>query len=87
MTSKESFIITTVICASLYSAGVSFIDKLSVGLEAKRFCAYNRVFVEFKEGNTVWGTMLLDFEGRPIPCREEAEPVEEHTTYNNRNLI
>lgn len=87
MTAKELFIITTVICASMFSAGVSLINKLMPEVEAKRFCAYNRVFVEFKEGNTVWGTMLLDWEGKPIQCHEEGNPFEEHTTYNNRISI
>jgi hypothetical protein len=36
----------------------------------RTFCAYNRVFVEFEEGNKIWGTTMLDDKGRPIPCSE-----------------
>jgi hypothetical protein len=40
------------------------------------FCAYNRVFVEFEENGTKWGTIMLDYNGKPIPCNEnDEEPV------------
>ena len=32
------------------------------------FCAYGNVFVKFKDGNNVWGTIMLDRDGRPIKC-------------------
>lgn len=38
---------------------------------AKTFCAYNRVFVEFEEHGKSWGTLMLDWEGHPIPCSED----------------
>ena len=38
--------------------------------QARTFCAYGKLFVRFKEGNAVWGTMLLDDQGSPIQCRE-----------------
>jgi hypothetical protein len=37
-------------------------------IESEMFCAYNRVFVKFKEGSHVWGTMLLDDSGSPVHC-------------------
>ena len=32
------------------------------------FCAYGKVFVKFKDGNHVWGTIMLDQDGLPIKC-------------------
>ena len=37
------------------------------------FCAYGKVFVEFKNGRNTWGTLLLDRRGLPILCKEEVE--------------
>ena len=42
------------------------------------FCAYGKVFVEFKNGRNTWGTLLLDRRGLPILCKEEIE-LREHT--------
>lgn len=36
--------------------------------ETSVFCAYGKLFVEFKEHHNVWGTIFLDSDGRPIPC-------------------
>jgi hypothetical protein len=33
------------------------------------FCAYGKVFVKFKDGNNVWGTIMLDQDGLPIKCK------------------
>lgn len=41
--------------------------------ESKIFCAYNRVFVEFKNGTSVWGTLMLDHDGLPVPCSNDDE--------------
>ena len=38
------------------------------------FCAYGKVFVRFKEGNKIWGTILLDDSGVPISCQEGHVP-------------
>lgn len=38
---------------------------------ASTFCAYGKVFVKFKEGNSTWGTLMLDNDGRPIKCNED----------------
>ena len=40
--------------------------------ETRTFCAYGRIFVEFEENGKVWGTLMLDFRGQPIPCREDS---------------
>jgi len=42
--------------------------------ETRMFCAYGRVFVEFEDNSRIWGAMMLDLNGRPIPCREGDEP-------------
>ena len=42
--------------------------------QAKTFCAYGRIFVEFDEEGKRWGTMMLDWNGKPIPCKEDSEP-------------
>jgi len=47
--------------------------------ETQIFCAYGRVFVEFNEHGKRWGTIMLDFNGHPIPCREEGELKIENT--------
>jgi hypothetical protein len=40
-------------------------------VHTRLFCAYDRVFVEFDDGKSVWGTMFLDDKGRPIPCKDD----------------
>jgi len=54
----------------------------TVTTHARTFCAYNKVFVEFEEGKRVWGTMMLDSRGKPIPCSEtdDTEIVTQSTT-------
>jgi hypothetical protein len=32
------------------------------------FCAYGTVFVEFEDPKHTWGTLMLDSNGKPIPC-------------------
>jgi hypothetical protein len=32
------------------------------------FCAYGKVFVEFEEPSYTWGTLMLDRDGKPMPC-------------------
>lgn len=43
------------------------------------FCAYNRVFVEFEESGNIWGTMMLDRHGRPIPCKDDDAVIESNS--------
>ena len=45
----------------------------SSAVSTRTFCAYNRTFVEFEERGRVWGTLILDFNGKPIPCSENIE--------------
>jgi hypothetical protein len=42
--------------------------------ETRTFCAYGRIFAEFEDNGKVWGVLMLDFYGRPIPCTEDKEP-------------
>lgn len=35
------------------------------------FCAYGKIFIEFTENGSTWGTMMLDDRGVPIPCSSE----------------
>jgi hypothetical protein len=35
------------------------------------FCTYNRVFIEFKQGSATWGTIMLDDNGKPVPCDQD----------------
>jgi drug/metabolite transporter superfamily protein YnfA len=34
------------------------------------FCAYGKVFVEFEESHSTWGVLMLDSNGKPIPCND-----------------
>ncbi len=34
----------------------------------KTFCAYGKVFVEFEDNGHKWGTLMLDWQGRPTMC-------------------
>ena len=56
-----------------------FISKSKPTTETRAFCAYGRVFVEFEENGKVWGSLMLDYYGHPIPCREGVEPTIENT--------
>lgn len=49
----------------------------------RTFCAYGNVFVEFDEDGYRWGTVLLNQNGKPIPCKEDdniTEPAKDITT-------
>lgn len=48
----------------------------------RTFCAYGQVFVEFDDDGYRWGTVLLNRNGKPIPCREDddiTEPANDRT--------
>lgn len=49
--------------------------------ETSVFCAYGKLFVEFKEHHNVWGTIFLDNAGRPVPCEndKDVQPVPRNT--------
>ena len=36
--------------------------------DVRLFCSYGKVFIEFQDGNNVWGTMMLDDDGVPVQC-------------------
>lgn len=36
--------------------------------DVRLFCSYGKVFIEFQEGSSVWGTMMLDDDGIPVRC-------------------
>jgi len=39
---------------------------------ARFFCAYGKVFIEFEEDGKVWGTMWIDEDGRPLTCKGDS---------------
>lgn len=41
--------------------------------DVRLFCAYDRVFIEFQDGYTTWGTIMLDDQGAPIRCSNEVK--------------
>ena len=68
MTGKQGIVGILVVFGSLLVWGIL---RLTPSVTHTRtFCAYNRVFVEFEEGSKVWGTLMLDSRGKPIPCSE-----------------
>ena len=36
--------------------------------DVRLFCSYGRVFIEFQDGNNVWGALMLDDDGIPMRC-------------------
>ena len=50
-------------------------DTYEVETHAELFCAYGKVFVKFKEGDRIWGTIMLDDNGAPIQCHEGNLPA------------
>lgn len=66
------FSIYTIIAAVTVVFLIDFVTS-NATTSTRTFCAYNRTFVEFEEHGRVWGTLILDFAGRPIPCNEGVE--------------
>ena len=66
------------VCITLIFAAAIFTTKHPV-TETHVFCAYNRVFVEFDENGKRWGTIMLDYSGRPVPCQSDDEVKIENT--------
>lgn len=52
---------------------IFLVTKPETDVVTSTFCAYGKVFVEFKNGKNVWGTLMLDRVGFPIPCKEEPD--------------
>jgi hypothetical protein len=44
---------------------------------ARLFCAYNKTFIEFREGKNVWGVIYLDSNGKPVDCANEEKITSE----------
>ena len=64
---------------------ISFVSSMeTITTHARTFCAYNKVFVEFEEGKKVWGTIMLDSRGKPIPCSETEDT--EVVTQSNTSI-
>ena len=51
------------------------LDAPSGDITTSTFCAYGRVFVRVKDGNTTWGTILLDDSGTPVKCTEDGQEI------------
>jgi len=52
---------------------------ISSDVHTRRFCAYGQVYVEFQQGNKIWGTTFLDDNGKPVRCSEDDV---QHTVVN-----
>ena len=65
---KILFIIVTLI-VGIYGSTPSVDNNNGTG--TRMFCAYDRMFIEFDDGKSVWGTMWLDQDGRPVTCRND----------------
>lgn len=62
---------------------VSYFFVFDNDTHAITFCAYNTTFVEFSEGFHRWGTILLDQDGRPVPCEES---IIDHTASTRTSI-
>lgn len=45
-------------------------------VESRVFCAYGKIFVEFEDGKSKWGTIMLDDDGRPLDCKRYLTKME-----------
>jgi len=61
------FLLSVAVCIGLI---VWVMDLDEPTPRASAFCAYGKVFVRFKEGSKIWGTILLDSAGVPVLCQE-----------------
>ena len=66
-------IIVWTICITLLFGLAVNVRQTKPITETRTFCAYGRLFVEFEDRERVWGTLMLDFYGKPIPCIEGIE--------------
>jgi drug/metabolite transporter superfamily protein YnfA len=49
----------------------------------RKFCAYGSVYVEFQQGNKIWGTTFLDERGKPVGCTDS----DVQHTISNKEII
>jgi hypothetical protein len=80
-------LILKIVAINLVLAGVLVfvIDSQESPTHTNTFCAYGKVFVEFKNGRNTWGTLLLDRRGLPILCKEEIELKEQYNNLPSEN--
>jgi hypothetical protein len=71
MRTTKLFLLSVALCIGLI---VWVMDLDEPDTQTSTFCAYGKVFVRFKEGSKIWGSMLLDSAGSPIPCQEGDGP-------------
>ncbi len=74
---KWAFVVWSVLATVL--AFLALTVRLKNETVTHVFCAYGRVFVEFEEDGKKWGTIMLDYSGRPMPCNEESDTRIENT--------
>jgi hypothetical protein len=55
----------------LFLAG-AWVRRNPQELSVRIFCAYDKLFIEFEEKNSKWGTMFLDEHGRPMSCKKKS---------------
>jgi hypothetical protein len=75
---KWAFLVWSV-CATLIIL-ITFAESYARPVtETHVFCAYNRLFVEFDENGKRWGTIMLDYNGKPISCHDDDDIKVENT--------
>lgn len=67
--------------ATIFASAFIWIIWPAPRTNVKLFCSYNRIFIEFEQGNATWGTIMLDDDGKPFPCDDEIR------TKTNTNLL
>lgn len=67
---KRIWVILGTVVATLVVSSI-FTSSDGQPANARMFCAYDRIFVEFEEGKHRWGTIFLDDEGKPVPCSKK----------------
>ena len=58
------------VCAIISLGTTYLLSTFDDDTHTSMFCAYGKVFVTFKQDRSIWGTILLDEKGMPIPCND-----------------
>jgi hypothetical protein len=66
------------VLAFLVAIWTTIFPRRNTDVHTSMFCAYGKMFVEFREENHVWGTLWLDNEGRPILCTDTEKITEKY---------
>jgi hypothetical protein len=53
-------------------------DTFDQSIHTEQFCAYGRVYVEFRKSGKVWGTTFIDEFGKPVICNGDLEKITDH---------